>query len=83
MSTIKIYSQDVTSEPVEANAPKGEAFYWAQLTRKHVRPGMIQFTAEAACMPYLGYVAIPDDTLAAEWLIDQHARVQIKRKVTE
>lgn len=83
MSTIKIYSQDVTSEPVEANAPEGEAFYWAQLIRKYVGPGMIQFTAEVACMPYLGYVAIPDNKLAAEWLIDQHARVQIKRKAIE
>lgn len=83
MSTIKLYSQDVTSEPVEINAPKGEAFYWARKLRQHVKPGMIQFVAEVARVSYLGYVAIPDDKLAIEWLVDQHARVQIKRKVIE
>jgi len=81
MSTIKIYSQNVTDEPTVINCPSGEAFYWARKFRQHVKPGLIQFTGEVPCTPYLGYVAVPEDELAAEWLVDQRLKVSKQQRL--
>lgn len=64
MSTIKVYPQNITDEPIEINAPEGEAFYWARQVRKYAGAGMIQFTAEVPCVAFLGFVALPDELAA-------------------
>lgn len=61
MATITVYPQNVTSEPAVINCPDGSAFHWARRIQQLAQPPLLQFTAEAPNLPYLGYIAQPDN----------------------
>lgn len=80
MATITVYPQNVTSEPAVINCPDGSAFYWVRRIQRLARPPLLQFTAEAPNLPYLGYIAQPDnaafEAMATARLNEQCERVQ-------
>lgn len=51
--------------------PKGEAAYWAQVARNRAA-ALAVVPNETPHLPYLGYIACPNDELAKTWLADQH-----------
>lgn len=55
--------------------PEGEALFWAEQVARWINVSMVTVVPETADLPYLGYIACPENRLAAEWLIDQHVQV--------
>lgn len=72
-TAITLYSSEFDNGARDIIVPVGECDYWVRRLHQLAGVSLIGLPADKPNLPYLGYVALPDDRLAREWLIDQHA----------